>query len=129
MRLTRACLLVALLFLLAATAPAADFGKWWPGFKAAVARDDAKAVAQMTRFPLSWENGTIREIRSEAEFVQGFDKYFTAEIRKAIASGKPEELPDGAYILTWKTRGNEYSLYFKPESSGYRLDALSEGPA
>ena len=120
---------LGILLLLAATAPAADFGKWWPGFKAAVARSDAKAVAQMTRFPLSWENGPIREIRSEDEFVRGFDKYFTPEIRNAIARGKPEELPDGTYLLTWKARGNEYSLYFKPESSGYRLDALSEGPA
>src|SRR5262249_924276 len=129
MKPSRASLLLVLLVLFAATGPAADFGKWWPGFKAAVARNDAKAVAQMTRFPLSWANGPIREVRTEAEFVQGFEKYFTAEIRKAIAAGKPEELPDGTYILTWKARGNEYSLYFKPESSGYRLDALSEGPA
>jgi hypothetical protein len=127
-RLFPLALLVVSLPLLTAV-PAGNFAKWWPGFQAAVAHADAKTVAQMTRFPLSWENGPIREIRTEAEFVQGFDKYFTPEIRKAIAAGKPEVLPDGTYMLTWKARGNEYSLYFKPDGSGFMLDALSEGPA
>jgi hypothetical protein len=62
-------------------------------------------------------------------FLKGFDTYFTAEIRKAIATGKPDRLPDGTYTITWKARGNEYSLYFKPQGSGFLLDALSEGPA
>ena len=106
-----------------------DFAKWWPGFQAAVAKGDAKVVAQKTRFPLSWENGPIREIGTEAEFLKGFDTYFTAEIRKAIATGKLDRLPDGTYSITWKARGNEYSLYFKPQGSGFLLDALSEGPA
>ncbi len=121
--------LVALFVPLLLSAPADGFAKWFPGFKAAVARGDAKAVAQQTRFPLSWENGPIREIKTEGEFVQSFDKYFTPEIRKAIAGGKPDELPDGTYMITWKARGNEYSLYFKPQGSGFLLDALSEGPA
>jgi hypothetical protein len=130
MKQARSVLLALLAILLPLTArPAGDFSKWWPGFQAAVARGDAKAVAQMTRFPLSWENGPVREIRTEDEFVKGFDKYFTAEIRKAIATGKPESLPDGTQTITWKARGNEYSLYFKPQGSGYMLDALSEGPA
>ena len=72
-----------------------DFAKWWPGFQAAVAKGDAKAVAQRAHFPLSWENGPTREIRTEAEFLKGFDSYFTGEIRKAIATGKPDRLPDG----------------------------------
>jgi hypothetical protein len=109
--------------------PADDFAKWWPGFQAAVAKSNAKAIAQETRFPLSWENGPIREIKTEAEFMKGFDTYFTAEIRKAIATGKPDRLPDGTYTVTWKARGNEYSLYFKTQGSGFILDALSEGPA
>jgi hypothetical protein len=121
---------IALLAILIHTAVAADdFAKWWPGFQSAVAKGDAKAVAQNTRFPLSWENGPVREIKTEAEFLKGFDTYFTAEIRKAIATGKPDRLPDGTYTITWKARGNEYSLYFRPQGSGFVLDALSEGPA
>ena len=124
---------LALLAILLHPLPAAvaddDFTKWWPGFQVAVAKGDAKTVAQKTRFPLSCENGPIREIGTAAEFLKGFDTYFTAEIRKAIATAKPDRLPDGTYMITWKARGNEYSLYFKPQGSAFILDALSEGPA
>jgi hypothetical protein len=37
-------------------------------------------------------------------------------------------LPNGIYIITWKARGNEYSLYFKPQAPAFVLDGLSEGP-
>ena len=117
--------------LLAVVLPGAgDFSRWWTSFQAAVAKSDAKAVAQKAHFPLAWELGPIREIQSEADFLRDFDKYFTPEIRKAVAAGKPEQLPDGTYTITWKARGNEYSLYFRPKGpSDYVLDALSEGPA
>jgi hypothetical protein len=106
------------------------FAKWWPQFQSAVARHDARTVAQWTRFPLNWENGPVREIKTEAEMVNRFDFYFTAEIRKMIASRKPERLPNGVYIITWKARGDEYSLYFRPgDNGGFLLDGLSEGPA
>ena len=109
---------------------AGDFTKWWPSFQTAVSKGDAKAVAQKAHFPIAWELGPIREISSEADFLKDFDKYFTPEIRKAVATGKPEQLPDGTYMVTWKARGNEYSLYFRPKGpSDYVLDALSEGPA
>lgn len=77
---------------------------------------------------MNWENGAVREIKTEAEFVNRFDVYFTSEIKRKIAGVKPERLPDGTYILTWKARGNEYSLYFKPGAGGaFALDGLSEG--
>jgi hypothetical protein len=117
------------LVLCAALLAAADFAGWWPGFQSAAARRDAKAIAGMAHFPLSWENGTIREIKSEADFLKSFDLYFTAEIRRAIATKKPERLPNGSYMLTWHAHGNEYSLYFKPEGAAFVLDGLSEGPA
>jgi len=108
---------------------AGDFSKWWPAFQSVVAKGDAKAVAQKAHFPLAWELGPIREIRTEADFLKDFDKYFTPEVRKGVAGAKPEQLPDGSYMVTWKARGNEYSLYFRPRGDGYVLDALSEGPA
>ncbi len=119
---------LALLAIIASVLFAADFSKWWPGFQAAVARNDAKAVAGQAHFPMNWENGKIREIKTEAEFLKSFDVYFTPEIRKAIAGRKTERLPNGTYIITWKARGNEYSLYFRPEGAVFVLDGLSEGP-
>ena len=77
---------------------------------------------------MQWENGPLRDIKTEAEFVRNFNKYFTAEIRRMIAQRKPERYPNG-YIITWKARGNEYSIYFKADpSGGFVLDGLSEGP-
>jgi hypothetical protein len=118
----------ALFALLAQSVLAADFAKWWPEFQSAVASADAKAVARQAHFPLSWENGRIREIKSESDLLKSFNLYFTPEIRKIIAAKKPELLPTGTYIITWRARGNEYSLYFKPDGAAFLLDGLSEGP-
>lgn len=105
-----------------------SFSKWWPGFQKAIAQHKATEVAHAAHFPMHWENGPVREIQTEAELVNRFDVYFTDEIRKRIASVKPERLPNGIYTLTWKARGNEYSLYFKPAGlDKFALDGLSEG--
>jgi len=107
----------------------ADFAKWWPQFQAAVAQRDVKTAARGVQFPLNWENGPIRAIKTEADLAKSFDVYFTPEIRKIIAGRKPERMPNGIYSITWKARGNEYSVYFKPASAGaFVLDGLSEGP-
>ncbi len=105
------------------------FRKWWPGFQAAVAKHNAQAVGQGMRFPQPWENGpAIREIKSAADFTVRFDVYLTPEIKKQIASKKPERLPNGNYIIIWHARGNEYSLHFTPSGSSFALDGLGEGP-
>jgi hypothetical protein len=122
---------IALFALLPALLPAADtdFAKWWQQFQAAVAQRDVKAVARGIQFPLNWENGPIRAIKTEADLAKSFDAYFTPEIRKIIATKKPERMPNGVYSITWKARGNEYSVYFKPAAAGvFVLDGLSEGP-
>ncbi len=109
---------------------AAGFADWWPHFQASVAAGDAQAVAQGMQFPISWENGPIREIRTREDFVAHFASRFPADMRRAIATVKPERLPNGQYIVTWKARGNEYSLYFDrvQKDGAFRLSALSEGP-
>jgi len=99
------------------------------GQQAAVAKHDAKAVAQGMRFPQPWENGpAIREIKSAADLTARFDVYLTPEIKKQIASQKPERLPNGNYIIIWHARGNEYSLHFTPSGNSFALDGLGEGP-
>jgi hypothetical protein len=106
----------------------ADFAKWWPQFQASVAKSDANAVAQGAAFPIQWENGPIRDLKSADELVQHFAKYFTPELKKMIATKKPEKWGNGEYAITWKARGNEYSVYFKPTGAVFALGGLSEGP-
>ena len=120
--------IIALLLLPLLGLAAADFSTWWPRFQTAVANGNAKAVAQGAHFPMDWENGSIRQIKTEADFIARFDLYFTPEIRKAVATGKPGPLAPGEYGVTWKARGNEYTIFFKPEGGGYVLGGLSEGP-
>ena len=107
----------------------AAFRKWWPGFQAAVAKHDFKTVARGMRFPQPWENGpAIREIKSEADLTARFDVFLTTEIKKQIATKRPERLPNGNYMIVWHARGNEYSLHFTPAGDGFALDGLGEGP-
>jgi hypothetical protein len=119
----------AALLMFAALAGAEDgFAKWWPEFKAAVAKNDPKAIVHGAQFPMQWELGKIRKVDSEADFLAHFDTYFTADMRKAVAAAKPVSIPGDQYMITWRARGNEYSMYFLAKSGAYVLFALSEGP-
>jgi len=116
----------------AADPPDAPFSQWWAKFQSAVARGDAKAVADGATFPMNWENGPTRKIATEADFEKRFDFYFTPEIKSHIANGKPERLPRGSYLLIWQARGNEYSLSFRLKrgiepGGGFALEYLAEG--
>ena len=120
----------ALLLLFAMVAGAADdgFANWWRRFQSAVAKGNGTIVTEGAEFPMAWENGHLRKIEASSVIIDRFDFYFTAEIRDAVAKGKPERLSDGTHIVTWKARGNEYSLYFKPRGASFMLAGLSEGP-
>ncbi len=122
--------LFANLLLFASLAQPADhFTDWWTQFRAAAAKYDAKAVAAGVTFPIPWENGKIRDIKSLEDFTRNYPLYFTPEITKIVANKKPERMPNGIYSITWKARGNEYSIYFKPgPAKTFILDGLSEGP-
>jgi hypothetical protein len=120
---------LALFAISASSVMAADdgFAAWWPQFQAVVSKNDAKAVASLAHFPMDWELGKVRKVETEADFVGHFSAYFPADLRRAVAHGKPVSIPDG-YMITWKARGNEYSLYFNKISGRFALSALSEGP-
>lgn len=121
----------ALLLLFAAVWSAGaddEFAHWWPVFQAAVAHNDAKAVIDGSKFPMHWENGPVRAIKTREDFLARFETYFTPDMRTAVARAKPVRIPEG-YMITWKARGNEYSLYLHPSGGGrFALDGLSEGP-
>ncbi len=120
----------AAVILLAVAAFGADdgFSKFWPEFKTAVAKNDTKAILRGVSYPMNWELGKIRKINSEADFLAHFDAYFTADMRKAVASKTPVSIPNNQYMITWNARGNEYSMYFIAKNGTYVLFALSEGP-
>ena len=120
----------AKLLCIATLAFAADhFTEWWTQFRVAAAKSDANTVAAGVKFPIPWENGKIRDIKSLDDFTRNYSRYFTPEITKIVATKKPERMPNGIYSITWKARGNEYSIYFKPgPDKTFILDGLSEGP-
>ena len=68
----------------AQTKAADPFPAWWKEFQAAVARRDAAAVARNARFPMQWENGPNRDIKTPADLASRFDFYFTPEIKGKI---------------------------------------------
>lgn len=117
------------LLLLAMGASGADDGflKWWPQFQAAVAKGDAKAVSEGAKFPMDWENGPVRKIQTREDFIARFNTYFTADMKRAVASRKPVDIPEG-HMIFWNARGNQYSLYFHPAGASFVLAGLSEGP-
>ncbi len=119
----------AILLLTAASLATADdgFANWWPHFLAAVAKNDVNSIVDHAKFPMPWENGPVREIKSREEFATRFDSYFTADMKRAVAREKPVRVPEG-YMITWKARGNEYSLYFHAVGKTFAVGALSEGP-
>lgn len=90
MKLARFVTVVLIAILIHSASAADGFAKWWSEFQAAVARRDAKAVAQRAHFPLSWENGPVREIKTEAEFLQRFRFRARCLVRRAgIGPGGP----------------------------------------
>jgi hypothetical protein len=120
---------LAVLALTALSTSADDgFAKWFKQFQSAVAKSNGEFVTDRAEFPMDWEYGQTRKIQARAVLVGKFDFYFTDDIKKAVASAKPERVPTGEYLITWKARGNEYSMYFKPAGASFALYALSEGP-
>jgi hypothetical protein len=118
------------LLLISTVAAVADdgFAKWYKQFQTAVAKGNADFVTERAEFPMDWEYGQTRKIQARSVLVVKFDFYFTDDVKNAVAAGKPVRLSAGEYCITWKARGNEYSMYFKPAGGSFTLYGLSEGP-
>ena len=83
------------------------FAKWWQKFQLAVMRRDIRAIDKGAEFPMDWQlSPEIRGVRSESDFAANFLLFFTPEVTKNIATGKPEKLPNGNYAVTWKADGS-----------------------
>ena len=133
-KLASAILMLPLLSGCAPTASAADkaepgFAKWWQKFQLAVVRRDVKTIDKGVEYPMEWEaSAGVRAVRSESDLAANFGLFFTDDIAKNIAAGKPAKLPTGNYVLVWKSGGKEYSLTLRYYNGEYVLDGLSEGP-
>jgi hypothetical protein len=68
--------------------------KFWKKFKAAVVRNDKKAVASMTRFPLSMPFG-FGDVKSRADFIRRYDRIINMEAN-AKRCFKAQTLAKGA---------------------------------
>src|SRR5689334_6295232 len=83
---------------------------WWRQFQTAVSQKDVATVTKGSRFPMQWENGPTREVKATADFSMRFDFYFTPEIKRMISTRFPVAEGRDSRTITWKARGNEYSL-------------------
>ena len=76
------CVLVSFAFV--AAAEAQSFPAFWAQFKAAVAKNDKAAVAEMTKFPFDAGNHL-----SKADFLKQYESFFRQETRRCFSKAKP----------------------------------------
>jgi len=69
------------------TATPETFPAFWTSFKAAMARNDKEAIADVTKLPFLFES----KERDRAGFIQIFNQLFTRKIRQCIARAKPSK--------------------------------------
>jgi len=62
-----------------------EFISFWVKFKAAVARNDGAAVADMTRLPFMLDNKDL----DRAAFIKQYSSLFTPKMRRCFARAKP----------------------------------------
>jgi len=128
-----AAILLCASFALAPVASAADkgdpvFTKWWQKFQLAVIRRDIRGVDKGVEFPMDWQiTSDVRAVRSESDFAANFAIFFTPDVIRNVAAGKPEKRPNGNYAITWKTDGKDYTMTYRFYAGTYTLDSLIEG--
>ena len=129
---TLARLAPAVILIVAPMACAADkadpaFAKWWQKYQLAVMRNDVRSIDKGAEFPMDWQiSEDVRAIRGESDFAANFGLFFTPDVKKNVAAGKPEKLPNGNYVLIWKAGGKGYSLNFRSYNGSYAMDSLVE---
>jgi hypothetical protein len=66
-------------------AKAETFTSFWTTFKAAIARNDKEAVADVTKLPFLYDS----QERDRAGFLKIYGELFTRKVRRCIATAKP----------------------------------------
>jgi len=69
------------------TAGSQTFTSFWKTFKAAIARNDKQAVADVTKLPFLFDS----KEQDRAGFIKIYNQLFTKKMRRCIATAKPEK--------------------------------------
>ena len=85
------------------------FSGFWKTFKAAVARNDREAVADLTKLPFLYES----KDRDRAGFVKIYNQLFTRKIRSCIATVKPKKEGENYDVFC-----GELIFYFGKDADG-----------
>jgi hypothetical protein len=72
-----------------------EFNTFWIKFKAAVARSDKAAVAEMTRVPFMLDNKNL----DRAGFIKQYTSLFTPKMRRCFARARPSKDQDSMEIF------------------------------
>ena len=85
------------------------FATFWKTFKAAIAKNDKQAVADLTKLPMYLDNAD----RNRAGFIGLYNRVFTRRIRRCIATTKPAKGQEGYDIFC-----GELIFYFSRDNDG-----------
>ena len=114
-------MLVAMVFLAseAAPIPAADFNPFFVAFKSAVARNDAKAVAEMTLLPFLFES----KPRDSITFQKIYPQLFDAKVRACFAKAQAVSEEDAQVVNCGR-----YIFYFRVVKDRYLFVEFAADP-
>lgn len=85
------------------------FNAFWKTFKAAIARNDKEAVADVTKLPFLYDS----KERDRAGFLKIYDQLFTRKIRRCMATAKPTKEGENYDIFC-----GELIFYFGKDTDG-----------
>lgn len=85
------------------------FGAFWTKFKAAMARNDKEAVADVTKLPFLYDS----QERDRAGFIKIFNQLLTRRTRQCIAKAKPVKEGENYDVFC-----GELIFYFGKDSDG-----------
>ena len=117
-------LLLASLQMLAGEALAASddgFAAFWTKFQAAVAKSDQKAVPEMIRYPVFYND----DLQAE-DFPVIWKGAFSKSKRACLAKEKPVEETDGEGALTYSAFCGSLIYIFGKDAAGWKLTSFAE---
>jgi len=115
MKLKRQLATIVLLALTISIAPAQTpskpetFASFWKTFKAAIARNDKEAIADLTKLPFLYDS----QERDRAGFLKIYGQLFTRKVRRCIATAKPVKEGDSYDLFC-----GELIFYFSKDTAG-----------
>jgi hypothetical protein len=77
-----------------------DVQSFWKNFKAAIAKNDKNALAEMTKFPLSMSYG-VKSLKSKVDFLKRYNEIFKgeADATKCFPKAKLEKENAKRYVV------------------------------